>query len=263
MNSTIKNNINTKGIYFSSIILLIFIIYILSFAINNEIIFPSIITIFSDLISKLFTAKTYLYIGNTLLNLLLSLSLSFIIGTILGILGGLFKYVRLFLKPWMTILRSIPIASSLVIIMIVCGLSITPFVIACITIIPIIYEGFCNGITSIDKDMLDVWKLNSNLNIKVIFKVYIPLILSFIKTSFVLALGLGIKVIIMAEYLSGDKNTLGSALMPASNMLDYASVYSYTIIMILLVLILESLPKIIFKIYNYYKFDAKKKAERD
>lgn len=248
-----KSLVNTI-IYFASILLLIIIVQILSQITNNEIIFPSVFEIIGDFFKKLFTPKTYLYIGNTLLNLLLSLIISFIIGMILGVLGGLFNPVRIFLKPWVTILRSIPVASSLVIIMILAGLSKTPFIISCITIIPVIYEGFCNGIKGIDKTMMDVWRLNSRLNLQVIFRVHIPMILGFIKTSFILALGLGIKVVIMAEYLAGDKNTLGSALMPAANMLDYTSVYSYSIIMIILVLALEALPSLIAKIYNYCKF---------
>lgn len=250
-----KKNLINGSIYLTSVLLLIIIVQIFSLLINNDVILPSVFTIISDFFTKIVAPKTYLYITNTLLNLLLSLIISFIIGMILGILGGLFNPLRVFLKPWITILRSIPVVSSLVIIMILAGFSKTPFVLSCLTIVPIIYEGFCNGVRNIDKDIMDVWKLNSNLNLRVIFRVYIPMILGYIKTAFILALGLGIKVVIMAEYFAGDKGTLGEAIIPAANMLDYTSVYSYSIIMILLVIMLESLPKLVAKLYNYYKFN--------
>lgn len=230
MNSIMNKKIINGSIYLTSILLLFIIIQLLSLKVNNDIIFPSAFTIIGDFFKKLFSSKTYLYIGNTLLNLLLSLFLSFLIGMILGILGGIFDKIRIFLKPWITILRSVPVASTIVIIMLLAGLANTPFIISCLTIIPIIYEGFCNGIRNIDKDIMDVWKLNSKLSLRVIIRVHIPMILGYIKTSFILALGLGIKVVIMAEYLSGDNNTLGSALIPAANALDYVGVYSYTII---------------------------------
>ncbi len=242
------------GIYFLSIFVLIIVIQLCSMGVNNSIILPSIFEIFKSLIKIITESQTYLYIANTLRNLIVSLLFSFLIGMILGILGGLFTYVRLFLKPWITILRSIPLASSLVIIMILAGLSRTPYYVCSIMLIPIIYEGFCQGILCLDSTLMDVWKLNSNLSFKVLIRVHIPLIATHIKTAFISSVGMGIKVIIMAEYLAGIKNTLGSAILPAANMLDYGSVYAYSIIMVVLVLVLEALPKLLSKCISYIQF---------
>ncbi len=249
-----RKTITHISIYFLSIFLLALVIQCMSMGVNNEILLPSIFQIVKTFFSLLGTSKTYVFIGNTLKDLLISLSISFVIGMVLGIFAGIFPYVRLFLKPWITILRSIPLASSLVIIMILAGLSKTPYYVCCFMLVPIFYEGFCQGIVNLESKYMDIWKLNSNISLKVIIKVHIPLILSFIKTSFIQAVGMGIKVIIMAEYLAGIKNTLGSAILPAANMLDYSSVYAYSILMIIIVLILEFLPNGIGKIYLWSKF---------
>lgn len=251
------------GIYFCSVFFLILLIQLCSMGVNNSIILPSVFDIFKSLFKIISTPKTYLYIGNTLKNLVISLFFSFLIGMLLGILAGLFPYVRLFLKPWITILRSIPLASSLVIIMILAGLAHTPYYVAGIMLIPIIYEGFCQGISGLDSAWMDVWRLNSNLSLKVLIRVHLPLIAPAVRTAFVSSVGMGIKVIIMAEYLAGIKNTLGSAILPAANMLDYSSVYAYSILMVLLVLCLEALPKLFAGGIRYFHFyfhqDLKKK----
>jgi ABC-type nitrate/sulfonate/bicarbonate transport system permease component len=54
----------------------------------------------------------------------------------------------------------------------------------------------------------------------------------------------------MAEYLAGSSNSLGYAIKPAADNLDYASVYGYCIIIVLLVFIIEYLPKLIVKIID-------------
>lgn len=242
------------AIYFISIGLLVFIIQLCSLGVNNEIILPSVGNIFQSLFKLLFTSKTYIYIKNTLINLLLSLLFSSFVGMLLGLLAGISSKVRLFLKPWITILRSVPLASTLILIMVLAGLAKTPFIVCSIMLIPMIYEGFCQGVLSLDKEYMDVWKLSSKLNIKVIYKVYIPLIAPYIKTALISSIGMGIKVVIMAEYLAGVKNTLGSAIIPAANMLEYSEVYAYSILMVIVVLLLEALPKGIVKVYQYLKF---------
>lgn len=242
------------GIYFLSVFVLILGIQLCSMGVNNEIILPSVFDILNRFFVLLATQKTYLYILNTLKNLVLSLLFSFVIGMVLGVLAGVFPFVRTFLKPWITIMRSIPLASCLVIIMILAGFSKTPYYVCSIMLIPMIYEGFCQGIMSIDTTLMDVWKLNSRLSALVIFKVHIPLIASYIKTAFFSSVGMGIKVVIMAEYLAGIQNTLGSAILPSVSMLDYTSVYAYSIIMVLLVLVLEAVPKFIVRFVKYIRF---------
>lgn len=242
------------GIYSLSVFALLLGIQLCSMGVNNKIILPSIFDILNRFFVLLTVHKTYIYILNTLKNLVISLLFSFIIGMILGILAGVSSYVRIFLKPWITILRSIPLASCLVIIMILAGFSKTPYYVCSIMLIPIIYEGFCQGILSIDATLMDVWKLHSRLSFTVIFKVHIPLIASYIKTAFLSSVGMGIKVIIMAEYLAGIQNTLGSAILPSVSMLDYTSVYAYSILMVLLVLALETVPKLITRLVKYVRF---------
>ncbi len=257
-----RKSIIKYSIYFVSVLLFIFMIQVIGFIIHNEILLPSVWQIIKRFFKLLGTGKTYLYIGMTLKNLVISLVISFAIGMIFGILAGVFPYVRIFLKPWITILRSIPLASSLVIFMILCGFAKTPYYVCSIMLIPLIYEGFCQGILSLDSAFMDVWKLNSNLSLKVILRVHIPLILSYIKTAFISAVGMGIKVIIMAEYLAGIRNTLGSMIMPSVNLLDYTAVYAYSIIMVILVILLELLPKGIARIYSYCQNVYQKKISQ-
>lgn len=260
MNSIMnKKTLISTLIYVLSFLTIILIVQACSIAINDNLILPSIGTIFLSFFKLLFNSKTYLYIANTLYHLLLSLLLSILIGAILGILAGINKYVKMFLKPWITIFRSVPLASAIVLIMIVLGLKATPYAICVFMTVAIVYEGFSKGIESLSNDLMDVWKLDSKINIKIITKIHLPLIAPHINVALINALGIGIKVIIMAEYIVGSKNTLGGAIHLAINQLEYANVYSYSIIMIILVLLLEYIPRIVIYFISYLKINYNNK----
>lgn len=250
-----KKSLIASLIYILSFLSIILIIQICSIAINNDLILPSVGNIFSSFFKLLGNIKTYQYILKTLWHLIISLLLATIIGATLGILAGVNKYIRMFLKPWITIFRSIPLASAIVLIMIISGLTKTPYIICVFMTISIIYESFCKGIQSLSNELMDVWKMDSKINAKIIFRVHLPLISPHIRIALINALGIGIKVIIMAEYIVGSKGTLGGAINYAINQLDYANVYAYSIIMITLVLLLEYFPKILIYWISYLKIN--------
>lgn len=257
-NSIIKNNYLQKTIlYLLSIIVIYVFAIIFSSAYNNEVILPHPNNMIKAFFELLGTGKTYIYILNTLRALIISLLVSFAIGLILGVLAGICKYIRYFLKPWITIMRCLPLAALIVLIMIIVNLNVTPYIVAGLVLVPIIYEGILNSIISINKEYIDVYKLSSNINFMVIYKVYIPLILSSIKAAFISAVGLGIKVLIMAEFIVGATNTLGYAIIPVIHQVEYAKGYAYCIIIVLVVLLVESLPKLIYRLVGYFEFNKK------
>ena len=112
-------------------------------------------------------------------------------------------------------------------------------------LIPIIYEAFLNGILNLDKDLMAVWKLESNMNEKVLINIIFPLAKPFITTAFIQSVGLGIKVLIMAEFICNTNNSIGKALVNSANYLEYDNVFAWTILAILFVIIIENIPKLI------------------
>lgn len=260
MNSiTNKKSLISTIIYILSFLSILLVVQIFSSIINDDLILPNIGMIFSSLFKSFGKWNTYLYIFKTLYHLIIALLISIIIGASLGILAGINKHVKIFLKPWITIFRSIPLASAIVLIMIVFGLTKTPYVICVFMTISIVYEGFNKGIESLSDELMDVWRMDSKINPKIIAKIHLPLIAPHINVALINALGIGIKVIIMAEYIVGSKNTLGGAIYLSANQLDYANVYALSIIMIAIVLLLEYFPKFVIYFISYLKINHNNK----
>lgn len=258
--SIIKSKTFKKvALYALSIIVLYLVSLVFSLVVNNSIILPSPNETISTFFSLLTKGTTYIYLLNTLKSLLISLVISFIIGLVLGVLAGINENIRVFLKPWITIMRSFPLAAIIILILVIAGFKNTPYIVTTFVLAPIIYEAVSNGITNIDQTLIDTYKLESKINFNIIKRVYIPLISSSIKAAFSSAVGLGIKVLIMAEFLAGSSNSLGYAIKPAADNLNYAEVYAYCIIIIIIVLLIEALPKLIIKLIDYISLKRRNK----
>ncbi len=256
ISTTAHSKIKRTGFFILGIFLIIVLVQILSLVKNNPIVFPNVFEIFKALFNLLINKNTYEMIGFTLLRLLISLIISLIIGVIIGIFEGLNNNIRLILKPLMVILRSLPMIVLVVIFMVLVsskGWKNIPIISTSILLIPLISEAVAEGIKNMDKALIDVYKLNSNLRPFVIFKVHIPLILGYLKQAFVNAIGMGIKIIVTTEFIVSVAPSLGKGIFNAQYLNEFENIYAYAIIMVLLVLIIEYLPTFIINLIKYFK----------
>jgi ABC-type nitrate/sulfonate/bicarbonate transport system permease component len=81
----------------------------------------------------------------------------------------------------------------------------------------------------------------------VLFSVYLPLMAGYLKQAYVNAVGMGIKIIVTTEYLVQTKNSLGKAIYSSAYFNEYAEIYAYALIMILIVILLTKIPMLIMK----------------
>lgn len=177
----------------------------------------------------------------TILRLLVGVSFAAILGFLLGVIAGFKNGFAIFFNPIVTVLRTIPVISITVILLIIFGFSLTPYIITFLMLFPLIYQGTYGAITNIDKELIDVYKLENNNFFTGLTHCYLPLISQDIRTALLQSLGLGIKVLVMAEYLSQTKNSIGQELYLSKVNLAYDEVFAWTMLLILLSLLFEAL----------------------
>lgn len=219
---------------------------------NDSLVFPSIFEILKTFFRLAADSRTYRLIFTTVAHLFVSLIISSVLGISIGILEGLSRFVQHLLNPLMTMLRSIPIIVLVVIIMVVSKYAFVPYSATSLILIPVISEATCEGCKRIDSELIDVYRLNSNFNLRILFTVYLPLMAGFLKQAYVNAVGMGIKIIITTEYLVQTKNSLGKAIFSSSYFNAYEEIYAYALIMILLALILTEIPLRILKFCKFF-----------
>ena len=91
--------------------------------------------------------------------------------------------------------------------------------------------------------------MNSSLNLRVLGNVHLPLMAGYLKQSWVNAVGMGLKVAVTTEYLVQARDSLGKAVYSSAYFNEYAEIYAYALIMILLAVLVSEVPKWIGKAY--------------
>lgn len=215
---------------------------------GDRLIFPGVGQILAVFFRLLGEAGTWQKILVTLLHLAEALALSALLGLLLGLAEGFSPFVRNLLRPLMITLRSLPMIVLVILIMVLAHYSMVPLIATSLVLIPILSEAVCEGLLSIEPELLDVYRMNSSLNLRVLGNVHLPLMAGYLKQSWVNAVGMGLKVAVTTEYLVQSRNSLGKAVFSSLFNSEYAEIYAWALIMVLLILILTGIPPLIRKL---------------
>ena len=209
---------------------------------NDRLVFPDVPEILRAFFRLLGQAATYRKIWVTLRHLIQVMVVSTVVGVGLGILTGLSDTARTLLKPLMILLRSIPMIVLVVIVMVLTKYDRVPLIASSLFLIPMIGEAACEGCRRIDPELIDVYRMNSGFNARVLLRVYLPLMAGYLKQAYINAVGMGLKLAVSTEYLVQTRDSLGKAINSSSYFNEYQDIYAYALIMIVLILAVSELP---------------------
>ena len=244
----LKNKKAREGIAFLlGIVLILALIEAGSALKGDRLVFPTTGEIGRAFVRLITDGSTWTRIGTTLLHVIEALALSVVIGTALGIAEGLIPFLHALLRPLMALLRSLPMILLVIVIMVISPYSAVPVLTAGMVLIPIISEAGYEGVIRMDPELIDVYRMNSGLNLTILAKVYLPMMSGYMKQAFINAAGMGLKVIVTSEYLVQTKNSLGKTIYTASYFNEYPEIYAYALIMIGLVLLLTGVPRMLIR----------------
>ncbi|CAM3970807.1 ABC transporter permease [Arcobacter cloacae] len=191
-------------------------------------------------IGTLFSEETFL--NDLILTVkrgVLGFTISLVIGTILGLLAGFFITASVMSRPIVTILVGIPPIAWIVLAMIWFGFGdMTVMFTVVIASFPIIFVGALQGSRTLEGDLSEM--MNS-FNLSFLQKckdLYFPHLFSYLFPSWVSALGMSWKIVIMAELLSSNDG-IGAALAVARSHLDTPTALALVSTMIGVLLFVE------------------------
>ena len=187
---------------------------------------------------KLFALKsTYLAVGGTLLRLIASIAAGMILGLLLGVISGLNESFRAYIRPLIVIFKTVPTAAVIYILIVLVSPNYAPIIIVFLMAFPIIYEAIVTGMTSIDPNIIDASSMDGARTIQKVFRIYIPLSSNYILLGFVSSIGLGMKVAIMSEVLTGNASAdgIGKLIRNAALTVDMTLIMAYSLIAIIII----------------------------
>lgn len=237
--STIKNSIS-KIIGIS----LWFVIWqVTSKTVDNIYILPSPLLTLKTLGVLMQTPEFLGQITATLYRVFLGFVGSVCLGAVLGIASGLNRWIRDFIKPFVVVVRSTPVISVIIIIILWVETDAVPIFIAFLMGFPIMWQSAYEGLHQTDHKKLQMARAFDVKKIDILRAIYLPSIRPYIITGIISVLGISWKVTVAAEVMSFPKQAIGSRLFESKLYIDTSEVFAWTIVVVSLSFIIEFLIK--------------------
>ena len=225
--------------YFTGIFSIFLFWIVLSSTKNNNFIYPSLGMIFKSLINLFWDYNIFFATVNSFLKVIIVLLISFFISIIISFIYILKKDTIEFFKPWLALLKATPLAIISVYLWISLGSEKAPYLITLLMTLPICVQGFISSLNQIDIIYINQLKTEDVSIFKKFYKIYLPLILPYIIMTLLQTFGMGIKVVLMAEYICQSKNSLGNYIYLFNQNIEFDKLLALLIFIVFIVLIIE------------------------
>lgn len=242
-----------KSKYIFSATTIIFIIalwFILSAIVKNTYVFPT----FNMLLQagKTIVIDNFKIILLTIVKILLGVVIASFISALIFVIYILKKDFIGFFTPILSFIHVVPTMAISVYLYLFVDISLIPFLLVIMVTVPIMVEGLITAYDNIDKGIMDMLKLEQISFFKKLFKVYIPIMLPYILMIFLQSFSLGLKAMVMGEYLSITPNSLGFLIYNSQTLSYTENIIVILIILFVISIICEIVIKLLQSKINKY-----------
>lgn len=167
--------------------------------------------------------------------------LALVSGILLAALSGRFKWVETALWPFMITVKTVPVASFVVICLIWLSAQNLSVFISFLIVLPVVYGNVLQGIKSEDGKMLEVAEVFRMPVLRRILYIHMPQLKPFILSACATALGMSWKAGIAAEIIGTPDGSIGKQLYYAKIYLDTDDLLCWTVIIVIVSVAFEKL----------------------
>lgn len=216
---------------------------IASIIIDNNFLLPGIPETLEALGGLVIKEGFYLSIFYSLIRVSLGLLFGIVIGILLAFICHYFKIADYVVNPMMTVIKSTPVASFIVLLWVLMSGDALSVFIGFLMVMPIIWQNVTDGFSAIDKEMEEVCHIFEFSFLKKMRLLILPTIKKFLIPGIITATGLAWKAEIAAEIIAYTKKSIGQGINDAKYNMNTAEVFAWTIIIIAFSILLEKATK--------------------
>jgi NitT/TauT family transport system permease protein len=217
---------------------------LLSMYVGSSLLLPSPKETLDATIGIVSSLKGWQTILSTMLRISVGFSLGFAFGIMLAVLTAKFHVCSLLLNPLRSLIKTTPITSFALILLVSVVSNIVPVVVAMIVVIPMVWRTTEEAIVGLDvmlSEMGDVYLTKWKKMIHVTLPQILPQVFATAST----ALGFAWKAVITAEILALPVFGIGRQMQSDKTYLDIPGLFAWTILVIILSVAFESLLKLV------------------
>ena len=231
-----------------SIAFWVLIWWAMSAIVDEKLFLPSTLSVLKALIFLFPEKEFWSSIAFSSSRVVLSYTVSFIVAALLGVFGGLSEKFEILLSPLVKAMRSIPVASIVILVLLWVKSRNLSTVVSFLVVFPILYESVLSGVKNTDPLLLeaaDNYRIKGYRRLRYI---YLPSIFPYLESGTKSSLGLCWKSAVAAEVIGLPLHSMGSKLYEAKVYLDTPSLFAWTVVIVVMAAIFEKLAFLLFRI---------------
>ena len=214
--------------------------------VNNELLFPAPLAVFRRLAELLKNKEFYKIIGKSIMRIVKGMTIGMLIGIVGGTLCAISKIAKDFFAPMIAIIKSTPVASFIILIVLWIKRDETPVVISALMVIPVVWANIEMGFRKTDRSLLEMARVYKISNTKKVTEIYLPSVYPYFLSSLRSSLGLAWKAGIAAEVLLQPLASIGKQIFEAKYMLETVDLFAWTVAVIILSVLIELVFVLLF-----------------
>lgn len=214
---------------------------IASMAIHQEIILVSPVQVLCRLFQLAATWDFWKSTGHTMLRITAGFLLGAAGGTVLAALSARFSRVEELLAPLMLAVRAVPVASFIILALILFSSENLAVLISFLMVLPVFYANVLGGIRACDRQMLEMAQVFRIPAGKQIRYIYTPQVFPYIASACATGIGMSWKAGVAAEVIGIPTGSIGEKLQQAKAYFDTPDLFAWTLTVVLASLVFEKL----------------------
>lgn len=215
------------------------VLWIAALWINNPLLLPMPWAVLKRFLTMLLEGNFYKTVSLSLGRILAGLALGVTAGAFLGLASFLWSPIRALIAPLLTVVRSTPVASFVILIWSFTGGRSLPLVIAALMVIPIAADQLLKGLEAADPALGEVVTVFRIPRWRALWVYRLPSALPYFFGSLVTSAGFAWKAGIAAEILAMTKDSIGRYIYESKSYMETVDLWAWTLAVVLLSLIIE------------------------
>ena len=209
--------------------------------VGQELLLPSPLRVARELLRLAGGAEFWLTVAQSIRRVLTGIASAVLLGILLALLTHKSALLRALLSPVMTLVKSTPVASFIILALVWLGRDVVPPVIAALMVLPVVWANVSQGLDGIDPQLLELAQVFRLPRGRVFRRITLPSVLPHLRAALCSALGLGWKAGVAAEILTVPARSIGKRIYEAKIYLETTELFAWTAAVVLLSLVIEGL----------------------
>lgn len=221
---------------------------ITSLCINKEILLPSPVRVFNDLLYLVFQDEFWLTVVYSTIKIIIGFVGAVIVGAFMAFITYKIKFIDMLFSPILHIIKATPVASFIILVLVWIPSKSVPSFVSFLMVTPVIWINLRNGFKNIDKSLIEMANVFGVSKLRKITKIIIPSIIPYFAAACNIGIGFAWKSSIAAEVIANTKMSIGSMIYQSKIYLETSQLFSWTIVVVLLSLLIEHLMDRLMKV---------------